>query len=63
MGKKRGLIDGMREEWKGLVWVVEREKEGKGVNIIKVEGVDWGDEKVMGKGLEEIGKNGRRGGL
>ena len=38
-------------------------KEGNRLNIIKVDGVDSADEKVIGKRLQEIAKNATTGGL
>ena len=39
------------------------DKEGNRLNMIKVDGVDSADEKVIGKRLQEIAKNATTGGL
>ena len=56
-------IDAMTEDWNRFLSVVQTDKEGNHLNIIKVDGVDSADEKVIGKRLQEIAKNATTGGL
>ena len=44
----------MTEDWNRFLSVVQTDKEGNHLNIIKVDGVDSADEKVIGKRLQEI---------
>ena len=53
----------MTEDWNRFLSVVQTDKEGNHLNIIKVDGVDSADEKVIGKRLQEIAKNATTGGL
>ena len=57
------FIDAMTEDWNRFLSVVQTDKEGNRLNIIKVDGVDSADEKVIGKRLQEIAKNATTGGL
>ena len=57
------FIDAMREDWNRFLSVVQTDKEGNRLNMIKVDGVDSADEKVIGKRLQEIAKNATTGGL
>lgn len=57
------FIDAMTEDWNRFLSVVQTDKEGNRLNIIKVDGVDSADEKVIGKRLREIAKNATTGGL
>ena len=57
------FIDAMTEDWNRFLSVVQTDKEGNHLNIIKVDGVDSADEKVIGKRLQEIAKNATTGGL
>lgn len=57
------FIDAMMGDWKRFLSVVQTDKEGNRLNIIKVDGVDSADEKVIGKRLQEIAKNATTGGL
>ncbi len=57
------FIDAMTEDWNRFLSVVQTDKEGNRLNIIKVDGVDSADEKVLGKRLQEIAKNATTGGL
>ena len=57
------FIDAMTEDWNRFLSVVQTDKEGNRLNIIKVDGVDSTDEKVIGKRLQEIAKNATTGGL
>ncbi len=50
------FIDAMTEDWNRFLSVVQTDKEGNRLNIIKVDGVDSADEKVIGKRLQEIAK-------
>ena len=50
------FIDAMREDWNRFLSVVQTDKEGNRLNMIKVDGVDSADEKVIGKRLQEIAK-------
>ncbi|MDY5407876.1 MAG: transposase, partial [Candidatus Cryptobacteroides sp.] len=43
--------------------VAQTDREGNRLNIIKVDGMDSADEKVIGKRLQEIAKNATTGGL
>lgn len=57
------FIDAMTEDWNRFISVVQTDKEGNHLNIIKMDGVDSADEKVLGKRLQEIAKNATTGGL
>ena len=57
------FIDAMTEDWNRFLSVVQTDREGNRLNIIKVDGVDSADEKVIGKRLQEIAKNATTGGL
>ena len=57
------FIDAMTEDWNRFLSVVQTDKEGNRLSIIKVDGVDSADEKVIGKRLQEIAKNATTGGL
>ena len=57
------VIDAMTEDWNRFLSVVQTDREGNRLNIIKVDGVDSTDEKVIGKRLQEIAKNATTGGL
>jgi hypothetical protein len=43
----------MTEDWNRFLSVVQTDKEGSRLNIVKVDGVDSTDEKVIGKRLQE----------
>ena len=49
--------------WNRFLSVVQTDKEGSRLNLVKVDGVDSTDEKVIGKRLQEIAKNATTGGL
>ena len=57
------MVNAMTEDWNRFLSVVQTDKEGNRLNIIKVDGVDSADEKVIGKRLQEIAKNATTGGL
>ena len=57
------VIDAMTEDWNRFLSVVQTDKEGSRLNLVKVDGVDSMDEKVIGKRLQEIAKNATTGGL
>ena len=57
------IIEAMTEDWNRFLSVVQTDKEGSRLNIVKVDGVDSTDEKVIGKRLQEIAKNATTGGL
>ena len=57
------FIDSMTEDWNRFLSVVQTDKEGSRLNLVKVNGVDSTDEKVLGKRLQEIAKNATTGGL
>ncbi|SEG75330.1 Adenine-specific DNA methylase, N12 class [Bacteroides thetaiotaomicron] len=57
------FIDAMTEDWNRFLSVVQIDKEGNRLNMIKVDGVDSADEKVLGKRLQEIAKSTTTGGL
>ena len=63
LGNNTAFIDAMTEDWNRFLSVVQTDKEGNHLNIIKVDGVDSADEKVIGKRLQEIAKNATTGGL
>ena len=63
MRNNTAFIDAMTEDWNRFLSVVQTDKEGNRLNIIKVDGVDSADEKVIGKRLQEIAKNATTGGL
>ena len=48
------FIDAMTEDWNRFLSVAQTDREGNRLNIIKVDGVDSADEKVIGKRLQEI---------
>lgn len=53
----------MTEDWNRFLSVVQTDREGSRLNLVKVDGVDSTDEKVIGKRLQEIAKNATTGGL
>ena len=57
------FIDAMTEDWNRFLSVVQTDKEGSRLNLVKVDGVDSTDEKVIGKRLQEIAKNATTGGM
>ena len=57
------VIEAMTEDWNRFLSVVQTDKEGSRLNLVKLEGVDSTDEKVIGKRLQEIAKNATTGGL
>ena len=57
------FIDAMTEDWNRFLSVVQIDKEGSRLNLVKVDGIDSTDEKVIGKHLQEIAKNATTGGL
>ena len=57
------VIDAMTEDWNRFLSVVQTDKEGSRLNLVKLDGVDSTDEKVLGKRLQEIAKNATTGGL
>ena len=57
------FIEAMTEDWNRFLSVVQTDKEGSRLNLVKVDGVDSTDEKVIGKRLQEIAKNATTGGL
>ena len=57
------VIEAMTEDWNHFLSVVQTDKEGSRLNLVKVDGVDSTDEKVLGKRLQEIAKNATTGGL
>ena len=59
----QAVIAGMTEDWEKFTAAIQTDKEGNRLNIIKVDGVDSADEKVIGKRLQEIAKNATTGGL
>ena len=57
------FIEAMTEDWNRFLSVVQTDREGSRLNLVKVDGVDSTDEKVIGKRLQEIAKNAMTGGL
>ncbi len=57
------VIEAMTEDWNRFLSVVQADKEGSRLNLVKLDGVDSMDEKVLGKRLQEIAKNATTGGL
>ena len=57
------FIEAMTEDWNRFLSVVRTDKEGNRLNLVKVDGVDSTDEKIIGKRLQEIAKNATTGGL
>ena len=57
------FIEAMTEDWNRFLSVVQTDREGSRLNLVKVDGVDATDEKVIGKRLQEIAKNAMTGGL
>ncbi|MCE8972322.1 N-6 DNA methylase [Bacteroides fragilis] len=57
------VIEAMTEDWNRFLSAVQTDREGNRLNMIKVDGVDSTDEKVLGKRLQEIAKNATTGGL
>ena len=57
------FIEAMTEDWNRFISVVQTDKESIRLNLVKVDGVDSTDEKVIGKRLQEIAKNATTGGL
>ena len=56
------VIEAMTEDWNRFLSVVQTDKEGNRLNLVKVDGVDSSDEKIVGKRLQEIAKNAATGG-
>ena len=56
------FIEAMTEDWNRFLSVVQTDKEGSRLNLVKVDGVDSTDEKVIGRRLQEIAKNAATGG-
>lgn len=65
MGLKnnRAIIDAMTEDWNKFLAAAKTDKDGNRLNLIRIDGVDSADEKVIGKRLQEIAKNAATGGL
>ena len=57
------VIEAMTEDWNRFLSVVQTDKDGSRLNLVKLDGVDSMDEKVLGKRLQEIAKNATTGGL
>ena len=57
------VIEAMTEDWNRFLSVVQTDKEGSRLNLVKLDGVDSMDEKVLGKRLQEVAKNATTGGL
>ena len=57
------VIEAMTEDWDRFAAAAKTDKEGNRLNLLKVDGVDSADEKVIGKHLQEIAKNAATGGL
>ena len=53
LGDLFGFLKGKEKDWNRFLSVVQTDKEGNRLNIIKVDGVDSADEKVIGKRLQE----------
>ncbi len=57
------IIEAMTEDWNRFLAVVQTDKEGNRLNLIRLDGLDSIDEKVIGKRLQEIAKNAATEGL
>ena len=53
----------MTKDWDRFAAAAKTDKDGNRLNMLKVDGVDSADEKVIGKHLQEIAKNAATGGL
>lgn len=53
----------MTEDWNRFLSIVQTDKEGSRLNLVKLDGMDSMDRKVLGKRLQEIAKNATTGGL
>ena len=56
------VIEAMTEDWNRFLSVVQTDKEGNRLNLLKIDGLDSTDEKEIGKRLQEIAKNAATGG-
>ncbi len=59
----RAIIDAMTEDWNKFLAAAKMDKDGNRLNLIRIDGVDSADEKVIGKRLQEIARNAATGGL
>ncbi len=57
------IIEAITEDWNRFLAAVQTDKEGNRLNLIRLDGLDSTDEKVIGKRLQEIAKNAATGGL
>ena len=57
------VIGAMTEDWNRFLSVVQTDRKGNRLNLIRIDGLDTTDEKAIGKRLQEIAKNAATGGL
>ncbi|MFR8765982.1 MAG: N-6 DNA methylase [Bacteroides uniformis] len=57
------IVEAMTKDWDRFAAAAKTDKDGNRLNMLKVDGVDSADEKVIGKHLQEIAKNAATGGL
>ena len=55
-------IAAMQEDWEKFTAAARTDKEGNRLNLIRIDGLDSTDEKVIGKRLQEIAKHATTGG-
>ena len=58
----QATIAAMTEDWEKFTAIVQTDKEGNRLNLLKIDGLDSTDEKEIGKRLQEIAKNAATGG-
>ena len=58
----QAVIAGMTEDWEKFTAAAKTDKDGNRLNLIKIDGQDSTDEKIIGKKLQEIAKNAATGG-
>ena len=63
LNNNRAIIAAMTEDWEKFTAAAQTDKEGNRFNLIKIDGLDTADEKVIGKKLQEIAKNATTGGV
>ena len=56
-------IEAMTEDWNRFLAAARTDQEGNRLNLLRIDGLDSTDEKVIGKRLQEIARNATTGGL
>ena len=58
----QAVITAMTEDWEKFTAAAQTDKEGNRLNLLRIDGLDSTDEKVIGKRLQEIARNATTGG-